>query len=275
MKIEELWFSESDLLKKDPKSLLKSIISSDKNICNRTETEYTDEVKVLDDTLVLFITAIQGAYSVQDKWQNDISSRAAVAMANSALNHLLAARHIVLLGYFPEVTHILRASLERITRCYLFFVKENEARKFFEGRKIDQAHVDYEVANILAGTNDIQKEEMLKSFRDLYGFVSERCHPNLISFEPRAIGLFHGEKLEEKVWNNAVIGGLMTSDLVKPIIFRVAQEALYAVSIIKVIFVEQSGYLDKEYDRLRHIVSEYLSQIKANEIKKYSPKIRQ
>ena len=143
---DNFWHVRNDFLTSAPRNVVRGTSDDDKKNYARAELELSKEVALLDDALALFITSLQGSHRNLDDWKDNISVKVAVAMANSALNYLLLARHSVMFGYFPECRDLLRSCHERITRCYLFFADVNEVKKFLSGKKLsdksEQLYVD-------------------------------------------------------------------------------------------------------------------------------------
>jgi len=188
--------------------------------------------------------ALQAAYRLMDKWKDNSSNRAAIAMLTSALNYILFARHGILLGYYPEVRDLLRSCYERISRCYLFFYSKKFANSFLAGKKIKQYRVDEELSRL---EKDPGKEkDLFISLRQYYGFFSDVAHPNLKSFEVR-----YGKKtLGERVGLECILGGFMSVELGHVTVIRILQTVLSALRISGVILPEESGSWDKEYQRV-------------------------
>ena len=244
---DEFWHVRSDFLTSDPHQIVKDTFNDDKKNYARAELELSKDVSLLDDALALFITSLQGGYRKSKNWKDNDSVKAAVAMANSALNYLLLARHSILLGYFAEARNLLRGCHERITRCYLFYADVDEARKFLTGKKLcngsEQSYVDHKIANIL------KDKESLSALREMYDSQSSHVHPNLESLRVRTDGP-ETEELCDRVVKYPIFGGMLNPDLGKAYLFAVFQSALFALSVIKVIFVETSGHWDNEFRRI-------------------------
>ncbi len=257
---DNFWHVRNDFLTSDPRNVVSGIFDDDKRNYARGESELSKEVALLDDALALFVTSLQGGYRNKSEWQDNVSVKAAVAMANSALNYLFLARHAILLGYFPEARNLLRGCHERITRCYLFFVDENEAQKFLSGKslsdKSEQSYVDKKVAKILSDSN---ASDILRELRKVYHSQSSLVHPNLESLSARTGGP-ETEKLSERVVKYPFFGGLLSSDLGKVYLYAVIQSTLFALNVIKVVFVETSGAWDNKYDRILESYNTFLSQ---------------
>lgn len=254
---DNFWHVRNDFLTSDPRNVVRGIFDDDKRNYARAESELSKEVALLDDALALFVTSLQGGYRNESEWQDNVSVKAAVVMANAALNYLFLARHAVLLGYFPEARNLLRGCHERITRCYLFFADKNEAQKFLSGKKLsdksEQLYIDKKVAAILEANN------ALEILREMYRSQSSLVHPNLESLSARTDGP-ETEKLSERVAKYPLFGGLLSSDLGKMYLYAVIQSTLFALNVIKVIFIETSGAWDNKYACILESYNTFLSQ---------------
>lgn len=254
---DNFWHVRNDFLTSEPRNVVSGIFADDKKGYARAESELSKEVALLDDALALFVASLQGGYRNENEWQDNISVKAAVAMANSALNYLFLARHAILLGYFPECRDLLRSCHERITRCYLFFADKDEAQKFLSGKKLsersEQLYVDKKVAAIL------KANKAFETLRSTYYHQSSLVHPNLESLSARTAGS-ESEKLSKRVVKYPLFGGLLSSDLGKPVIFTVVQATLFALSVIGVIFEETSGTWKKEFNRILQSYNTFLDQ---------------
>ena len=84
------WSGATEFINADAKRLLPEMVSYDED--NRNEKSHNINLALgsLDKALAQFISVLQKLYQNKDKWEDAQNTRAAVAMANSALNyHLL------------------------------------------------------------------------------------------------------------------------------------------------------------------------------------------
>ena len=240
----EIWHLTDDFIKLPARDVLRNILRDDRRNFERAESELAEDIKLLDDTIVLYMEALQAAYRLIDKWKDNSSNRAAIAMLTSALNYILLARHGILLGYYPEVRDLLRSCYERISRSYLFFCSKEFANSFLSGEKIRQYEVNKELSRL---EKDPDKEkELLKSLKQYYGFLSDVVHPNLKSFEAR----YREKALGERVGLEYLFGGSMTAELGHVTVIRILQTVLSALRILGVILPEESGSWDKKYQQI-------------------------
>lgn len=239
-----IWHLTHDFKKLPARDVLGNILRDDKRNYDRAELELGEDIKLLDDAVILYMESILEAYRLVDKWKSNVSNRAAMAMLVSALNYVLLARHGVLLGYYPEVRDLLRSCYERISRCYLFFYSEEFSSKFLSGEQIKQFKVDEELSKLEKDKD--KRETLVKYIREYYRFMSDVVHPNLKSFEAR-----YGDKdLGERVGLEYIFGGVMGSELGHVVIIRILQTVLSALKIIGVIIHDESGGWDKEYQKI-------------------------
>ncbi len=257
----DIWHMSGSLLSRSAKEVLSALISDDKKNYEKADQQFGDDLKLLDDSLVLCIKTIQGAYSVQQKWRNKSTFEAPIIMFSSVLNYLLLIRHSILLGYFPETPMLFRSCHERITRGYLFWLNESEADRYLSGKKRKQEEIDNKLSLALASRSSEEKEIYCK-LRRVYSHESEMSHPNLSSLKMR-YGDLEAEKLKDKAIDYPIWGGILSDVLVRPIVYSALQITLYAVSIIKLIFVESSGSYEADYKAIYDKYTDYIQSIKS------------
>lgn len=251
----QTWHFTDDFSKLPATDVLKNILRDDRKNYDRAESELGDDIELLNEATVLYIESLQAAHHLIDKWKDNNSNRAAIAMLVSTLNYILLARHGVLLGYYPEVRDLLRSCYERISRGYLFFYSKKYANKFLSGEQIWQNEVDEELSKLKKDPD--KKEELFQGLRKYYRFMSDVIHPNLKSFEAR-----YGEKdLEERVGLQGVFGGLMSTRRGHVTIIGIIQTVLSALRILGVILPEESGRWDKKYQQIRRRCDEMVDNL--------------
>lgn len=240
----EIWHLTDDFSKLPARDVLKNILRDDRKNYDRAESELGEDIKLLDDAIVLYMESLQAAYQLINEWKGNNSNRAAMAMLTSTLNYVLLARHGIFLGYYPEVRDLLRSCYERISRCYLFFYSKKFANRFLSGKQIFQSEVDVELSRL--EKDHEKRKEFHTGLRKYYGFMSDVAHPNLKSFDAR-----YGEKeLEEKVGLTCLLGGVLSSELAHVTIIRLLQTVLSALRILGIIIHDKSGGWDKEYQKI-------------------------
>ena len=257
---EKIWHLTDDFNKLPARDVLKNILRDDRKNYDRAESELGEDIKLLDDAIILYMESFQAAYRLVDKWKGNVSNRAAMAMLVSTLNYVLLARHGVLLGYYPEVQDLLRSCYERISRCYLLFHDEKFARIFLSGKQISQSTVDKELSKIEQNTS--RRDELYESLRKYYGFMSDVAHPNLKSFEAR----YGRERLSERVGLVYVFGGLMGLKLGHAVIIRLLQTVLSALRILGIIVHDESGSWDREYQQISKRCEEMVDNLAPTKI---------
>jgi len=250
----EIWHLTDDFNKLPARDVLKNILRDDRKNYDRAELELAEDIELMDDAITLYIESLQAAFRLIHEWKSNICNQAAIAMVVSTLNYILLARYGILLGYYPEVRDLLRGCYERLSRCCVFFVDDKAARRFLSGEQIKQAEVDRELSRL----ESLDKSnEVLKSLRAYYGFLSESIHPNLKSFEAR-----YGEKdLAEKVGLQCVFGGLMSSKLGHVCIVRTVQTVLSTLRILGIMIHDESGGWVKEYQQISRRCDEMVNSL--------------
>lgn len=173
------WSGASEFINADAKRLLTDMLNYDNNNQKEISIKCQEALYLLDKAIALFISVLQKLYENKSKWESASNSRAAVAMANSALNYHLLARHTVNLGYPSETDPLYRACFERMTRCAAFQLDETLAEKFWAGKEIKQRQIrdilSKHFEDKVEGINKIAQEIM----KDTYKRHSEVSHPNL------------------------------------------------------------------------------------------------
>lgn len=255
MEEKRIWHISNNFLKLKPQEVLRAILSDDKANYERAEKDLKIEITLLDSAVTLYIEVLQTAYRLLDKWKDKASFQAAMAMAESALNYILLVRHSILLGYHSEAQILFRSCYERFTRCILFFLDENQAKKFLSGKQIEQKDVDRKLTNKLE--EEDERKELLGGLRDYYGHLSGLLHPNLESFEFR----YGKEKIEERVGKEPTFGGFMYLVLGRAVIVRTLQSVLLGLRSLGLMFREESGKWDKDYQRISASTKELLTKL--------------
>jgi len=251
----EIWHLTDGFNKLPATDALNSILRDDRKNYDRAESELSEDIELLSKAIVLYIESIQAAYNIIDKWKDNDSNRAAIAMLVSNLNYILLARHGILLGYYPEAQDLLRSCYERISRCYLFFHSKKFANRFLSGKQIKASEVDVELSKLEKDPD--KREELFISLRKYYGFMSDVAHPNLKSFQAR-----YGEKdLGERVGLQYLFGGIMATRYGHTTIIRLIQTVLSALRILGIILPEESGRWDEKYQQIQRKCGEMLNNL--------------
>lgn len=251
---EKIWHLTDDFNKLPARDVLKNILRDDRKNYDKAESELGEDIKLLDDAIILYIEPLQEAYRRVDEWKSKATVRASIAMVESTLNYILLARHGILLGYYPEARDLLRNCYERTSRCYLFFVDERQAKRFLSGKRISQPEVDEKLSKL---EKQEKVQELYRGLRKYYSFLSEAIHPNLKSFEAR----YGKPNLKERVGLEPVFGGLLSSVRGRIVVLRVLQSVLSTLRILGYIVAEQSGAWNKDYERIKSASDRLLEQL--------------
>lgn len=246
---DQIWHMNVNggLLSKSPKGVLEQLIKEDEANYERAKTELARTIDVLDRAIALYIEALQGAYKVLDDWKAKPNLKAAMAMAGSALNYILLARHGILLGYYPEARDLLRGCHERITRCYLFLADDEATANFFAGKQMWQIDVDKKLAELLADGGD--KQDVYSKLRKSYRSSSEVVHPNIESLVLRTL-LPEGADFQEYVGIGTTYGGVMSSRFGETVVLSILSSVRFALKVIGAVAEEGSGKWKDDVDRI-------------------------
>lgn len=256
---EEIWHFHSNFVNEEPKDLLIQLVKDDKANYIRAESELSETIDLLDRALALYIEALQGAYRMIDDWKSRTNFRAAMAMAGSALNYMLLARHSILLGYYPEARNLLRGCHECITRCYLFHADDEVAKRFFSGEPIRQKEVDEKLAQLL-GDND-NKKAIYDSLRDSYRNYSAEAHPNIESMILRTL-IPEGEDFKDSVGIHTVFGGVMASNFGETVILPAVSTMRFSLKVLGAVIVEGTGKWKDDLTRIEGEANKTFEKLK-------------
>jgi hypothetical protein len=261
--MEKVFLQYKDLLKTPTTEVLRDWLEKDLENYQIAQRKLLEKITLLDDAIALFMESIQGGYQTFEQWKDNPSNQAAVIMANSTLNLLLLCRHSVLLGYYPETLHLLRGCHERITRCYLFFLDADEAKRFLDnsGKPIGQKTVDNKISRILDKDEGEKQKEILEVIRKSYRIKSGALHPNIESMKLRTGGN-KGEDSLFSLFRYPLFAGLLPYDIGESSIFTVIQTVLFALLVIDIIFIESSGKHQEEHKRIRNAYEQYLAKVR-------------
>jgi hypothetical protein len=246
--MSDIWYLRGSFTSHPVREILPSLLSDDKKNYERAEQQFRDDLKLLDDSLILYLEIIQGAYAVKEKWINKPTFEAPMIMFSTTLNYLLLIRHSLLLGYFREAPTLFRSCHERITRGYLFWLDESEAKYYLSGGRRKQEKIDKKLSVALE-PRDSHSKDIFMSLRELYNHESEQCHPNLTSLK-MTYGDLEPDKLKNLAIEVPIWGGILSDNLIKPIIFTAIQIILRAISVLKLIYVESSGLHETDFKKI-------------------------
>jgi hypothetical protein len=252
MEEDRIWHIDNALSKLPPRDALGRILDDDLATYKKAQADLREEIQLLDDGIALYVELIQVAYNRLDEWKSKPSLKASIGMAVTALNYILLARHSILMGYYPEARGLLRSCHEAITRCYLFFVDDEEAKYFLSGEQIGQAHVDTKLAAIFA----VEDGDKIRSeLRKYYGDQSKVVHPNIESLQARI--------LEPTFGIPHVIGGFLSVGLGRAVIAVLIKSVVTALHILSAVVSEQTGRWAEDYEKVKAGLSQLLSKLQS------------
>jgi len=179
------WSGTPRFINRDAKILLPEMISYDENIKKERPHNLSVALESFDQALSLFIFVLQKFHKNRAKWEDAMNTRAAVAMADSTLNYFLLARHSITFGYASETMPLFRACFERMTRCAVFQLEEELAKKFWDGKKISQSQIDKLLSNYFENRVDGTGQVVHRISRNIYEHLSKFSHPNKTMLELR------------------------------------------------------------------------------------------
>ena len=239
---DSIWKLSSEFLKVPADQVFLRVCKDDSEIYSKIQTELKTEVALLDRTITLLISTLQGVYSVKDKWATDAQIRTAVAMAGAVLNCSLLIRHSLFLGYLSESIILIRYCHERTTRCLAFLGDAEIANKFLSNQQINQEKIDRAIRNL----DEQLGPASYDGLRKIYDRLCELSHPNLNSFSLR----YGTDKLAETVGTNIVVGGIQSKHLAQSSIIFVLQHLLPIIRILQSKFTSQTGESEEEFKSL-------------------------
>ncbi len=253
-----IWHFDNNFTKLSAEEILKNLLDDDRKNYDRAMLELSEDIKLLDEAITLYIESLQAAYTLIEEWKNNRSNRAAISMLASTLNYVLLARYGILMGYYAEIRDLLRSCYERISRSYLFFYSEKFAIKFLAGEEIKQSDVDEEISKLEKDPD--KRNAIFTDLRKYYKLLAGVAHPNLKSFDARC----GGEKLGERVGVEYIFGGVMSTERGHVTIIRILQTTLSALRILGVVLSEQSGNWNKKYQQISARCNEMVDKLKTN-----------
>ena len=245
---------------KPAKQALEEILSDDQSIYAQANKEHAPEMDLLDRGILLYVEILQvfgKQLNAQPVSAEKRSRQASLAMASSALNYLLMARHGILHGYPSEIRSLLRDVHERITRSLLFFLDIPSGQRFLEGKTIRQAEVDMKLS-------ELSDPNVFNELRAAYKRKSNETHPNFQSFHMRHLYL-KAEDLEDNFGLRFAIGGLQGPQFGKAIILIVHSEIIDALSVIQHIATEGTGGWAADFSQLQEDGIKLLESLKVND----------
>lgn len=241
-----IWTVGCSLEGSDAQDILIKLLKDDKYNYDRAISEFRVYIQALDDAIVLFIELLQTMHNRMNEWKDVPNIRAAIALAQEALNYVLLARHGVLLGYLPEVRVLVRSCYEYMTRSYLYFHDESEAKKFLSGKTIKQAVVDQRLRRLIAANNPDEANTLYKIARDTYSEQSELIHPNILSLASRTLSL-SDEEVGQRAGIYPRFGGYLSNIRGKSGLLSVAGVLLMSLRFLRVICRTTTAEWDERF----------------------------
>jgi len=252
MEEDRIWHIDNTLSKLPPRDALGRILADDLATYKKAQADLREEIQLLDDGIALYVELIQVAYNRLDGWKGIPTLKASIGMAVTALNYILVARHSILMGYYPEARGLLRSCHEAITRCYLFFVDDAEAKRFLSGKEIGQAHVDTKLAAIFAVEDgDSVRSELRKYYRD----QSKVVHPNIESLQARV--------LEPTFGIPHVVGGFLSVGLGRAVVAVLIKSVVSALHVLSAVVSEQTGRWAQDYEKVKAGLGQLLVKLQS------------
>ena len=241
------WNLNLNLLKGKPKDILQEILRSDEANREQAATEFAKILGKIDKGLLLFIEVIQQALRQHKDWEEDVKLHAAMSMATSLFNYLLLARHTILMGYFSEARSLYRDCFERRTRLMLFRYDEPSARRFLDGKTINQDEVNKKLVTHLI-QSEPDRLEIRNALKREYREKSDAVHPSLSGMALRTLVTSKGgPALSAKVGIDTYLGGLLSSELGPPVLFAYMHEVNESLGAIQHVAKEESGGWESDY----------------------------
>jgi hypothetical protein len=241
------------------KDLISDIFSRDKQNYENAEHDYQEDIALLDDALGLYVSILKGAYTVKDRWQRQAAYEAPIILLSSVLNTLVLLRYSILAGYYSEISALFKNCYEGTTRSFLFWIDETEAEKFLSGEILPQKEVDKKLSALGEPTEKVKKAAYIAQRKE-YENVVTMAYPGLAGFKFRYGDLEPGE-LREKIIGSPISGGPVSGEALKTLIDKALQSTLFAVSVIKSIFVDSSGSYENEYRQIMKRYGERTKQL--------------
>ena len=221
--------------------------------------KFGEELNLIDQGLALLIELLQNGRPDIEQIKN--THRAAFAMGDSLINYLLATRHLLLSGYYPEARSLFRDCHERMTRVVVFSQEEAMAERFLAGRQITQASIDRLLAPYLEDSND-GEDDPFKMLRSIYSDHSDVVHPNLESLNLRlpTAGREISE-LTEHAGRAPLVGGLLSERMGKQTLIVLLRIVLESCGAVGSFVVDESGSWYQEFQSLRNSHAQLVQQV--------------
>ena len=230
------------------------------------------EVTVLFEKILSFLVEnLKGVESIRDEWIDGHGFRASVAMLGAAVNHLLAARQLLMRGYSVESEFLLREVLDRATRAYLFRSDEIAAKRFLNGKQLRPSYVAKRLNRLFVENKAEDGLPFLAELRRKYEDYSKRGHANLDSFWFRTPGDHNARATDEDpvpalsgiVGTDVFVGGFRGPFMQALLMFRSLDLAIYAAWVFLAMSADPDGEWKQRYDELAAEYQGFRDQLNA------------
>ncbi len=242
------WHGEGKFEKEKPSELLATIIRSDNYNIKHLSFRAERLLKSLDESIAFFIELLQVAYKIREIWQGSPQIKASIVMVNATLNYLFVARHAVILGYGAEAQMLYRGCFERMTRAVVFQIDERLAKRFWNGKQINQSEINNKISRYLEGRNEKGIfEQIYQSYRETWNILSELSHPSLETIKFRILSL-EGRLVDESLGIDIGLGGMPNESVISGII-GLMMHVGFSLSLMRILVSEFLGKWNKKLDR--------------------------
>jgi len=75
---DEIWHPDYDFVKLPAGDILRNILTADRRNYGKAESELAEDIKLLDDAVILYIEPLQAAYRDVNEWKANKCKRAAM-----------------------------------------------------------------------------------------------------------------------------------------------------------------------------------------------------
>jgi hypothetical protein len=233
--------------KESPFDLLATIIRSDNYQVMHLSFRAESLLKSLDASIAFYIELLQVAYKNRINWQGDPQIKAGIAMANTTLNHLLIARHAVILGYGAEAQMLYRGCFERMTSAVVFQIDAKLAKLFWSGKQINQFEINDAISLYLESKHEKGTfKQIYESYKQNWKMLSELSHPNLETVMFRILSI-EGRSIDESIGIDIGLGGMTNESVISGIIGLMTQ-ITFSLSLMRIFVSEFLGKWNKKLD---------------------------
>jgi hypothetical protein len=251
--------------------ITRGIVQADDDSLIDPEQIVAEVPELFEKIISFLIENLKGVESIRDQWIDSNGFRASVAMLGAAVNHLLAARQLLIRGYLTESEFMLREVNDRATRAYLFRSDETAANRFLSGKQVRPAYVIKRLTKLFI-KNDAESDlPFLEELHRKYKEQSERGHANLESFWFRTPGDHNGRSVDESVapvlsgivGSDVFIGGFRGPLMQALLMARTLDPAIYAAWVFLAMSTDTDGAWRRGYEELAREVQRIHDEIRS------------